>query len=50
MELVPALDQPVTQGLYRISRHPQVLMEFILGCGICFLVLIGKMFDFIDGH
>jgi protein-S-isoprenylcysteine O-methyltransferase Ste14 len=29
------LDQPATSGLYRISRHPQVFMGFVLGCGIC---------------
>ena len=29
------LDQPVTSGIYKISRHPQVLMLFILGFGIC---------------
>jgi len=28
------LDQPVTSGIYKISRHPQVLMLFILGSGI----------------
>lgn len=30
--------QPVTSGLYRISRHPQVFMGFILGCGICMAI------------
>jgi protein-S-isoprenylcysteine O-methyltransferase Ste14 len=29
------LDQSVTRGLYRISRHPQVLMLFIMSIGIC---------------
>lgn len=28
------LDQPVVRGLYRISRHPQILMLFISACGI----------------
>lgn len=28
-------DNLVTQGIYRISRHPQVLMLFILGLGMC---------------
>jgi len=28
-------DHLVTQGIYRISRHPQVLMLFVLGFGIC---------------
>ncbi|MHA2603061.1 MAG: methyltransferase family protein [Candidatus Thorarchaeota archaeon SMTZ1-83] len=28
------LDQPVTRGLYRASRHPQIVMLFIAGCGI----------------
>ncbi len=28
-------DNLVTHGIYRISRHPQVLMLFILGFGIC---------------
>jgi protein-S-isoprenylcysteine O-methyltransferase Ste14 len=28
------LDQPVVSGLYRISRHPQILMLFIAVCGI----------------
>jgi len=34
------LDQPVTRGLYRISRHPQQLMFFISFLGIC--VAIGS--------
>ena len=29
------LDQPITRGLYRISRHPQQLMFFISFFGIC---------------
>ena len=28
------LDQPVSTGIYRISRHPQVLMLFVAGIGI----------------
>ena len=32
------LDQPVTRGLYGISRHPQVLMLFISGFGICIAI------------
>ncbi len=28
------LNQPVSRGLYRISRHPQILMLFIAGSGI----------------
>lgn len=32
------LDQPVTSGLYRISRHPQMLMLFILASGICIAI------------
>ncbi len=32
------LDQPVTRGLYRISRHPQVLMLFIMSIGICITI------------
>ena len=32
------LDQPVTRGLYGISRHPQVLMLFISAFGICIAI------------
>ena len=32
------LNQPVTRGLYRISRHPQVLMLFIMSIGICIVI------------
>ena len=32
------LDQPVTSGIYKISRHPQVLMLFIAGSGICIAI------------
>jgi len=47
------LDQPITRGLYRISRHPQVLMLFIMSIGICitigsglvlFIVIISSLF------
>jgi protein-S-isoprenylcysteine O-methyltransferase Ste14 len=46
-------NQPVTRGLYRISRHPQVLMIFIMSIGICitigswlvlFIVIISSLF------
>jgi protein-S-isoprenylcysteine O-methyltransferase Ste14 len=46
-------DQPITRGLYRISRHPQVLMLFIVSIGICiaigswlvlFIVIISSLF------
>jgi len=46
-------NQPATKGLYRISRHPQVLMLFISGLGICiaigswlalFILIISKFF------
>jgi len=32
------LNQPITRGLYRISRHPQVLMLFIMSIGICITI------------
>ncbi len=47
------LDQPVARGLYRISRHPQVLMLFISAFGICiaigswlvlFIIIISSLF------
>ncbi len=31
-------NQPATGGLYRISRHPQVLMLFISSVGICIAI------------
>jgi len=31
-------NQPVTRGLYRISRHPQVIMLFIMSIGICIAI------------
>jgi len=36
------LDQPVTNGLYSVSRHPQALMLFISGVGMC--LAIGSWF------
>jgi len=32
------LDQPVTRGIYRISRNPQVLTLFIIVLGICLAI------------
>jgi protein-S-isoprenylcysteine O-methyltransferase Ste14 len=32
------LDQPITSGLYRISRHPQQLMFFVTCIGICIAI------------
>jgi len=29
------IDQPVTDGLYRISRHPQIVMSFVVLAGAC---------------
>jgi protein-S-isoprenylcysteine O-methyltransferase Ste14 len=31
-------DQPVTKGVYRISRHPQIVALFILFLGICIAI------------
>jgi protein-S-isoprenylcysteine O-methyltransferase Ste14 len=31
-------NQPATEGLYSISRHPQVLMLFISSVGICIAI------------
>lgn len=31
-------DQPITSGLYRISRHPQQLMFFVTFIGICIAI------------
>ncbi|MGD9381341.1 MAG: methyltransferase [Candidatus Thorarchaeota archaeon] len=36
------LDQPVTRGLYRVSRHPQIVMLFIAGSGIG--IALGSLF------
>jgi protein-S-isoprenylcysteine O-methyltransferase Ste14 len=35
-------DQPVTRGLYKISRHPQIVSLFIIFLGIC--LAIGSWF------
>lgn len=32
------LDQPVRRGLYRFSRHPQIVSIFVAFCGICLLI------------
>ena len=32
------LGQPVTVGFYRLSRHPQILMLFVLFMGICIAI------------
>jgi protein-S-isoprenylcysteine O-methyltransferase Ste14 len=32
------LDQPVTSGLYKISRHPQIFMTFVSLLGACLAV------------
>jgi protein-S-isoprenylcysteine O-methyltransferase Ste14 len=29
------LDQPVTRGIYKISRHPQIFSLFIVFLGVC---------------
>jgi protein-S-isoprenylcysteine O-methyltransferase Ste14 len=34
------LNQPVTKGVYKISRHPQIVAQFIIILGIC--VAIGS--------
>lgn len=34
------LGQPVTRGLYRVSRHPQIVTLFVLSLGMC--VAIGS--------
>jgi protein-S-isoprenylcysteine O-methyltransferase Ste14 len=36
------LDEPVSTGLYTVSRHPQIVMLFIVGSGIGFA--IGSLF------
>lgn len=48
-------DQPAMRGLYRISRHPQILMLFISICGISvaigsLLVLFVQILAFLFGH
>jgi protein-S-isoprenylcysteine O-methyltransferase Ste14 len=32
------LDQPVTRGIYRISRHPQIVMSFVVLLGTCIAI------------
>ena len=32
------LDQPVTRGLYRISRHPQIVMSSVVLLGSCIAI------------
>ena len=32
------LDQPVTRGLYTISRHPQIVMSSVVLLGACFAI------------
>jgi protein-S-isoprenylcysteine O-methyltransferase Ste14 len=32
------LDQPVTKGVYRISRHPQIVALFFIFLGICLAI------------
>jgi protein-S-isoprenylcysteine O-methyltransferase Ste14 len=48
------LDQPVTRGLYRVSRHPQIVMLFVLFLGMClaigswlalFTLMMSKLFQ-----
>ena len=47
-------DQPVTKGVYRISRHPQIVSLFVVFLGIClaigswaalFTLLLSKVFQ-----
>jgi protein-S-isoprenylcysteine O-methyltransferase Ste14 len=48
------LDQPVTKELYRVSRHPQIVMLFVLFLGMClaigswlalFMLMMSKLFQ-----
>ena len=32
------IDEPVTVGLYRISRHPQIVMSFVVLAGACLAI------------
>jgi protein-S-isoprenylcysteine O-methyltransferase Ste14 len=32
------IDKPVTGGLYRISRHPQIVMSFVVLAGACLAI------------
>lgn len=47
-------DQPVTQGVYRISRHPQIVSLFVIFFGVClaigswtalFMLVMSKLFQ-----
>jgi len=31
-------DQPVTRGIYKISRHPQIFSLFIIFLGVCMTI------------
>jgi protein-S-isoprenylcysteine O-methyltransferase Ste14 len=51
---VTPLNQPVTKGLYRLSRHPQVVSSFLIILGICvaigswealFLLVMSRLFQ-----
>ncbi len=33
-----SLDQPVTKGVYKLSRHPQIVSLFVLFLGICIAI------------
>jgi protein-S-isoprenylcysteine O-methyltransferase Ste14 len=48
------MDQPVTKGIYKISRHPQIVSLFIIFLGIClsigswlalFTLMMSKLFQ-----
>jgi protein-S-isoprenylcysteine O-methyltransferase Ste14 len=32
------VDQPVTKGLYRVSRHPQIVSLTVIFLGICLMI------------
>jgi protein-S-isoprenylcysteine O-methyltransferase Ste14 len=32
------LDQPVTRGVYRLSRHPQIVSLFFVFLGVCLVM------------
>jgi len=47
-------DQPVTKGVYRVSRHPQIVSLFVVFLGIClaigswtalFMLVMSKLFQ-----
>jgi protein-S-isoprenylcysteine O-methyltransferase Ste14 len=49
------LDRPAVEGLYRISRHPQILTLFVAVCGISlaigsWIVLLVQILASIFGH